>query len=639
MSDGNKRRNPFITVAFVALVVAICYFAQKVLLPIALAVLLSFLLAPIAKRLEKWKLGRIGAVTVTVGLAFALITAIGWLVTLQVVDLLERLPNYEQTLVHKIEAIRVSTGGILGRVEETADRIEKAVAGDRKDAPEKGAAPPSAEPKTGTTHKPAADRPQGDGLREAFAAEPVPVRIVDTTFLPVRILRDFGPLMEPLGTLAIVIVFVVFFLIQREDLRDRLIRLAGTGHVFVTTQALDDAGQRVSRYLLTQLFINAGFGLAAGTGLYFIGLPNAPLWGLLAALLRFIPYLGIMIGAVTPIALSLAIFDGWPGPLATVMLFVVLEVIAYNILEPLLFGHSTGISAVGIVASAVFWTWLWGAVGLVLATPLTVCLTVLSRHMPQFAFLNILLAEEPPLELRYRFYQRLLAKDYDEASDVAEEHLRAGSLIELYDELFVPALALAERDRDAGRLAEDQESFVYESIEELVEGLAEKDQRFGTARATVEPEEENHTDAYDDAGRSRASLRVLCLPAEDEADRIAAVMFAQLLARSDHWAETASAFNVREETLERIEAQEIDCVVVSTIAPHNGLLRSRHACRRLRRQFPALKILVAYWKAPSTLAKTREHLLAAGADEVAASLQEGIDKVEQFAPQLQKAGL
>jgi predicted PurR-regulated permease PerM len=254
----------------------------------------------------------------------------------------------------------------------------------------------------------------------------------------------FGTVLNGLALVAIVVVLVVFFLIRRDDLRDRFIRLIGKSQVNVTIQMLEDAGTRVSRYLLMLLFINATYGIAAGIGLYFIGLPNAVLWGILATTLRFIPYLGPWLAAAMPIGLAMAISTGWVPPLLAIGLFVVLELLSNNVMEPWLYGKTTGVSVVAVLVAAVFWTWLWGIVGLLLATPLTVCLLVIGKHVPQLSFLDVLLGNEPVFAPARRVYQRLVAGDQEEAVELVEAACGDQSLVQVYDTMLISALALAE---------------------------------------------------------------------------------------------------------------------------------------------------------------------------------------------------
>ena len=294
---------------------------------------------------------------------------------------------------------------------------------------------------------------------------------------PLQLLgRTFGTLIEVLGLAGIVVILVVFFLVRREDLRDRFIRLVGKGQATVTTQMLEDAATRVSRYLSMLFLINATFGIAVGIGLYLIGVPNAVLWGILAATLRFVPYIGPWIAAVAPICLAMAISTGWLAPILTLGLFVVLELFCGNVLEPWLYGKGTGVSAVAVLVAAVFWTWLWGIAGLLLATPLTVCLLVIGKHVPQLSFLDILLGNEPVFEPKRRVYQRLLAGDQEEATELVDDDLENRPLVEVYDTLLIPALALAETDWHRGELDEGRHKFILQSLKEMIHERGEDQQ-------------------------------------------------------------------------------------------------------------------------------------------------------------------
>ena len=311
----------------------------------------------------------------------------------------------------------------------------------------------------------------------------------------------FGTLLEVLGTIGIVIVLVVFFLIRREDLRDRFIHLVGKGHVTVTTQMLEDAGARVSRYLSMLFLINVTFGISVGIGLYLIGVPNAILWGILAAALRFIPYIGPWIAAAMPIGLSMAISTGWVAPILTVGLFVVLELFSNNVLEPWLYGKNTGVSAVAVLVAAVFWMWLWGPVGLLLATPLTVCLLVVGKHVPQLSFLDILLGNEPVFEPKKRIYQRLLAGDQEEAAELLEDYLEHKPLAEVYDTVLIPALALAETHWHRGELNEGKHKFIMESLKEMIQDRVERQQEMQAQEDTEDTPEADGDSGLVDADR------------------------------------------------------------------------------------------------------------------------------------------
>ena len=345
---------------------------------------------------------------------------------------------------------------------------------------------------------------------------PYSVRVLSQPVSPLQLLgQTFGTLVEVLGLASIVVILVVFFLIRREDLRDRFIRLAGKSHATVTTQMLADAATRVSRYLSMLFLINTSFGIVVGIGLYLIGVPNAILWGILATTLRFVPYIGPWIAAVPPICLAMAISAGWLAPALTLGLFAAVELFCGNIVEPWLYGKGTGVSAVAVLVAAVFWTWLWGVVGLLLATPLTVCLLVIGKHIPQLSFLHILLGNEPVFEPKTQVYHRLLAGDQEEATELVDDALEKKPLVEVYDTLLIPALALAETDWHRGDLDEGRHTFILQSLREMIQERADDEQEL--------PAKDGVTD-----GDPRPPC-ILCLPARDEADEIAAMMLAQLL--------------------------------------------------------------------------------------------------------------
>ena len=376
------------------IVVGALYLGSEILIPLALALLLSFMLAPIVTRLRRLGLGRIPSVLIVVVLVFTALLGVGSIVGTQIVDLATNLPRYEWNLRSKIRdlSIAIPSGGVVEQTSEMLRDLSQEL--EEATTPEK----------------------EAESEAEVPPPEPIPVQVQRPAPTPMQTLREIGgPLVAPIATAGLVVVFVIFMLLQREDLRDRIIRLVGASDVARTTEAMNDAAKRISRYLLMQLVINLLYGIPVGVGLYFIGVPNPILWGLLATILRFIPYVGPVIAALFPIALSFAVAPGWSIPLMTIALFVVLELFSNNVLEPWLYGSSTGLSPVAVLVAAVFWTTLWGPAGLLLSTPLTVCLVVLGRHVPQLAFFDVLLGDEPALAPEVKFYQRLLAHDPEEA--------------------------------------------------------------------------------------------------------------------------------------------------------------------------------------------------------------------------------
>lgn len=426
------RTNPLAAVLSAGLVIALLYLGKAFLLPLTLSVLLAFLLAPVVARFEGWGLGRVLSVTVVTLLAFALIGAGIYVVAAQFVDLVDALPGYRENLRVKVLAPLEHVSSVFGEFSRSFQ--------------------PAAEP--------------------APAGGPLPVEVVSGKIAVLDIAREIaGPVLAPIGTAAVVIVNVVFFLFERQSLRDRFIHLVGRGRLRVTTQAMDDAAGRVSRYLGAQLIVNATYGIPIGIGLYFIGVPNAALWGLLAIVLRFIPYLGAWIAAVLPIALSVAISPSWTPPLAAIALFVCMELLSNNVVEPWLYGASTGLSPSAVIVSATFWTWLWGVGGLLLATPLTVCVVVLGKYVPALAFLDILLGDRPPIAPEHRVYQRLLAGDHSEVEEIISDHIERGAAMELFDDLLLPALHLAERDLRSGNLDPEELHEICRCLRDELEDL------------------------------------------------------------------------------------------------------------------------------------------------------------------------
>lgn len=577
------------------------YVAKDILLPFALAVFLSFLLAPLVSRLETWRFPRIAAVLMTVALAFAGLGTLGSTLARQIYEFADRLPEYETNLIHKAQAFQSGRAGIVAKVSAAIKDMGEKLSSARAGAPARPA-------KTlDSTSREAADGPN---------SAPVPVEVV-TPLSRFEIAHGvFGPIVRPLGTAAMVIVFVIFMLIERESLRNRLIHLIGSRQLNLTTQALDDAARRITRYLLMQLVVNAIYGLVIAVGLLLIGLPNAILWGVLATFLRFLPYVGAWIAATIPLALSLAVFSGWTRPVLVLGLFLLNELVSNNVLEPWLYGASTGISNIGILVSAVFWTWLWGPVGLIMATPLTVCVTVIGRYVPQLALLHTLLSDEQPLSPPDRFYQRLLALDPDEAVDVAEEYLRSNSLEGLFDTVLLPALRSAEEDRHGGSLDESRLKLIHLTVRELIDDLGVRE---GPVVDNV-----GEAAAFEARAPSEAA-EILCLPASDGADEIVAVMLARLLDARGMKTEVISTRALASEMLEQVGRHDRRVVCVSALPPF-ATTHARYLCKRLRSSFPDLPIVAGLWQARGGK-KAQERLIATGTDGFATTLVEASKQI------------
>jgi predicted PurR-regulated permease PerM len=585
------------------LVVAVLYFAREILIPVALAILFSFLLAPLVTRLRHWGLWRVPAVLVVVHLAFALLAVIAVLVTAQLSDVGRKMPEYQQNVHQKLQTIRNSSNGFMGRVSRVIHDFSEEL------------------------------KPSGNQTQVKLGDQkPVPVEIHQGEISPMQIMpKLLGSVFGLLITVVMIVVFVIFMLLQQEDLRDRVIRLVGWRQLNMTTKALDEAGQRVSRYLVAQLVVNVAFGIPAGVALYFLGVPNPILWGVLAALLRYIPYLGIWVAAIMPAAVVVAIDPGWAKPLAVFGIYGGIDLLMYNFVEPLVYGNTTGLTPLAILIAAVFWAWLWGPVGLLLATPLTVCLAVIGRYVPSLRFLGVLLSDDEVLTPEKRFYQRLLAADVEEAADIAEEFLKGKSLDELYDAVIVPALALAEEDCLAGKLDEQQQQYVFQNARLLVQDIAPRAKEIITGENGSRHRVKNHVHENPHA----AEARVLSLPAYGDADEIAALMLAQLLESRGTHARVVSADALASERLEQASGEKIEVVSVVTLAA-DGFVHARYLCKRLREQFPDLRI-VATILVYDGAGDVRKRELAASANEIAGSLSEAAKQIQSLVPVPAKA--
>ncbi|MBA3589756.1 AI-2E family transporter, partial [Methylibium sp.] len=445
----------FIALVSFAICLALLYWLQPVLLPVVLAILLTFLLSPLVTALQRRHVPRVPAVVLVVVLAMSLLGGVGWMLARQVTSLVDTFPQYEQNLESRLGELQGDGGGFLDKLQTIVGRISALI--ERNEA---GGAPLATEGDTGED--------------ASVRAPPLPVTVVQDSspFQLGQIWSVLGPALQPFATVGLSVVLLLFMLIRREDLRDRLISLVGHGHVTVTTKALDEAGERVSRYLLTQALINGSYGVVVAMGLALIGVPYALLWGFFAALLRYIPYLGPWLAAILPIGLSVLVSPSWTPPVLVVGLFLALELVSNMVIEPWLYGRGIGVSETATLVMIAFWTWLWGPIGLVLATPLTVCLVVVGKYVPALGFFDTLLGDRPALEAATGFYQRLLARDEDEAVDIAESHFAENSLVQTFDELLVPALVRSRQDLERSALdAADHEANVSATLtitEELV---------------------------------------------------------------------------------------------------------------------------------------------------------------------------
>ena len=587
-------------------VIAVLFFAKEVLIPLALALLFSFLLGPLVRRLERLGLWRVPSVLLVAAAFFCVFGLVGWLTTTQIMDLAAKVPGYQDNIQHKLDSLR-GHGGSLQKAVQVIETVEKKAAD--------GAKEPAVSP-----------FPSGPAnVLAPSAAEktPIPVRVVEPPASPPLFLRNlFGPLLGPLGTAGIVIIFTVFMLIQREDLRDRLLHLAGPERLPLTTQAVDEASQRVSRYLQAQVTVNFAFGVLIAAGLFLIHVPNAALWGLLAALLRFIPYIGVWMSAAAPLALALASSDSWWPVLETAGLFAVLESLTGNALEPWLYGSSTGLSPAAIIIAATFWTWLWGGVGLLLSTPLTVCIVVLGRYVPQMAFLHTLLGDEPVLAPESRLYQRLLAFDQEEVSQVVDEYLATHPVVDFYDQVLIPALNQAQKDAHLGNLGEDRQTFVRQTVATLIEEMHE---RPAETLAAPSAGEDGHP-AAPPAVHAPLSVRMLIVPVKTDGDEMAGKMLAHLLELGGVGSEVVSARALAHEALDLIAERKVDLVCLSALRPF-AVMQARYLAKRIRARFPQVKIVIGLWDGKKSSEAARNNLESAKPDWIVNTLAEAISQV------------
>ena len=588
-----------------AFIIGALYVASDLLIPVALAALLTFLLAPIVKRLERW-LGRIGAIVLVVMLIVAATGATGWVLTRQLVDLATKLPDYKGNIQTKLRSFKLPTGGKFTKFSETVEELKKDLLGGK-------AADITQEP----------GKPETAVVTAARTEPPLPVHVIETSKVnPFRLIQVIvSPLLGPLGTAALVMLLVIFMLLEREDLRSRIIRLIGRGRISTTTRAMDDAGARVSRYLLMQLVVNVTYGIPVAIGLYFIGVPNAVLWGASATVLRFIPYVGPWIGASFPIALAFAVSPGWLMPLLALGLFIVLELLSNNVMEPWLYGSSTGVSPTAVIFAAVFWTWLWGPVGLVLATPLTVCLVVMGRHIPRMSFLSVLLSDEEALTPAQDCYYRLLTVGEHDDMELVETYLKTHSLTELYDSVLIPVITAVEIDHRLERVDDGQHALVGQSLRDIVEDL-------GAHPPAPSKSDEDKPAAV---GTSAPTCRVYCLPARAERDELAGTMLVQLLRQQGFDAQGAPAKIGISEMIGLVEKAGVDVACISVVAP-STVLHARYLCLKLRALLPKQKIVVGLWGAKENVTEATRRVRDSGADEVITTLADAVVQVARLAP-------
>jgi len=607
-----KSDNSLATVLIGAAIVASLYFGREVLLPIALAVLLSFVLAPAVRLLQRIYLPRFAAVTIVVLLAVGVISGLATLMFAQVSQLAGELPSYQSNLGEKIQALRgaATASGTLEQASQVLRNLQKELDRPKSTNPISPAAPDASA---------APDRPI-----------PVEVRQPDPGALQ-TLATLITPLLHPLATTGIIIIFLVFILLQQQDLRNRLIRIAGSHDLQRTTLAMDDAGKRLSRLFLMQLALNAAFGLIIGIGLWGIGVPSAPLWGLLAMVLRFVPYIGAIVAAIFPLIVATAVDPGWSMMLMTAALFLVVEPLIGHVIEPMVYGHSSGLSPVAVVLSATFWTWLWGPIGLILATPLTMCVVVLGRYVERLEFLEVLLGDRPALAPTESAYQRMLAGDPIEAAEQAQSFLKDRPLSDYYEKILMGALRLAWADSERGRLDQQQIARIRTTVSELVEDL------------------DTHKDSQDTSGDgdllgntkqlqivaapsptvNGAQGTVLCIPGLGLLDETVAVPLAHLLRREGISAEAKETETLSISKLFALELKDVALICICYLE-HATPAQLHYASRRLRRKAAGVPILVGIFNETGPIPDSDPNQLPEGVEFLQGPLSVGVKRIKEI---------
>lgn len=567
------RGNPFVTTSIILVLIVVLYLGAGILVPLVLAILLAFALAPLIRRLRRLHVPHIIAVLLSIMLAGALVATIGYLVATQLIGLATDLPSYQATVQQKTQALQHSLGN-GGFLESLSGALES-LSG------------------------------QFAGTVSAGAATPMPVTISNSGAGPLDIAQTvLGSVLGPLATGAIVLVFLIFLLLEREDLRDRFLKLVSRGDLRTSTKVMNEAAARVGRYLLVQLGVNLAYGTIFAIGLSIIGVPNAILWGLLAAMFRYIPFVGTLIAATIPFTLAFAVDPGWSMLLSAVALYVALELVITNAIEPRLYGSSTGLSAIAVLIAAMFWATLWGPIGLILSTPITVCLVVLGRYVPQLAFFETLLGSEPVMSPPERLYQRLVSANVEEAIELADEFIAAHDVVSFYETVAMPALQLAETDLSVDVADLSHRRNVVDSMMAVLQDIdIDQDQDIGAAPATI-----------------------LCIGGRTELDEAAAQLMVRLLLAQQHGARALPALAIRQESIGQLALDGVDVVCLCYLGD-NPRSYARFVAKRLKRHHPGLVVIA--------LASGRmvENAADWGVSKVVGTLRAGVNAVADMSRQ------
>jgi predicted PurR-regulated permease PerM len=599
------------------LTVSCLYFGEPVLMPLAMAGLLSFLLRPAILMLERRHLPRVVSVIVVTLVILVVTAGVGWIVTSQFHQLALNLDAYKGHVREKLRDLRTNRADALGNIFEIVGEISSAV------QPEPETAPGSSQeeepaPDNALTERSEQSSENAPAASPVTPTEPIPVRVVPNGTTPGEaITAIWRSVSSPLATAAVVIVLVIFIEINFEELRNRLIRLAGKSKLTLTTKTLDEVGRRISSYLTMNALINGTFGTLVFLGLLLLGVDYAALWGFLAATLRFVPYVGPITACVAPILMAFLQFPGWWNPALVAGLFLVLELVTNNVLEPLAYGRSAGVSTVALLVAATFWTWVWGPVGLVLSVPLTVVLAVIGKHVPQFEALGILLGDEPALDPQVSFYQRLLAGDVDEATALFETQLDDHERVHVYDRLLIPALSFSEADQLRGSLSSIEREEIFSNVQELLDEHG--------------PEEEQQPESQAPVPR----IVLVGCPAQDEGDELTLTMLEHIVPAACAMT-TLSKKLMASEKVARAGQLEADTVLISSVGGR-GARYVNYLCKRFRQEYPHLRIFVGRWGYRGDSTRLLTLLRRRGADDVFTTLaeaQRALDKLP--APSLPK---
>ncbi|MGZ5936734.1 MAG: AI-2E family transporter [Rhizomicrobium sp.] len=581
-----------------AVLVAAVYFGRPLLVPLALSILLAFALAPVAEFLRRLKLGRIGAVILTVTLAVLLISGIAAFIGTQLAWLAQSLPQYQQNIVAKIQSVEGSATnngmiqGALNMFNNLSDQIANVPRPGKNDQLESKTTSQRTDPA-------------------------IPVVIRTPAPRPIEVIQNVGgPLLEPLANLAIIIIFVIFILLQKEDLRDRFIMLAGARDLQRTTTALDDGAERLSRYLLLQTAVNAVFGTLVGLGLWAVGVPNPALWGLIAAMFRFVPYVGVPIAALLPLVLAFAVDPGWSKLLWTLAIFSMLEAVTGQAVEPWLYGRNMGLSAIAVVVAAGFWTFVWGPVGLLLSTPLTMCLVVIGRHVDQLRFLDVMLGDRPPMAPEESFYLRMLAGNPDEAAEQAELYLQDHTMPAYFDQVAIKGLALAQLDVNRGALNESGRVRIGATVEGFIENL--------TMHEDAQLREESLL--QDAVPQNWQNRPVLCVAGRGVLDHAAASLLAHLLERQGLGTRLATSEDLSPTNVQDFDCEGVQAICISYLEPGSPK-NARYMARRLRKRMPGLPLIAGFWSVVQDDTHFLDSFESTECDFLATNLQQAVSQV------------